>query len=250
MNSSVEKIQAVMSAGLGLLYPSNCSGCAAPRAGNTVSTLCANCEDALIRATGPRCRICGESSDDRGEGGAPCINCSGREFDFSCAVAEFKARGLGRDLVHRFKYLRQFYLCRPLGWMLDCALRDERVVGEDWLMVPVPLHRKRRREREYNQAEEICRVVSRMRRWPMVDALRRSRDTSHQVRLDREQRLSNLSGAFDLRRSIWTRRRIAGSRIILVDDVFTTGATTNECAQVLLQEGGAREIIVATAMRG
>lgn len=117
-------------------------------------------------------------------------------------------------------------------------------------MVAVPLHRRRQRQREYNQAEEICRVASRMRGWPMVDALRRGRDTVHQAGLDREQRLGNLSGAFRLRRSRRARHRLAGSRIILVDDVFTTGATTNECARVLIREGGAREVVVATSMRG
>ena len=220
---AVGKIREVAAAGLGLIYPANCSGCAMPRAGNTVSTLCGNCEDALVRVTGPRCEVCGEVFDDRGDGGAPCTNCSGRDFDFRFAVAEYRARGLGRDLVHRFKYLGQFYLCRPLGWMLGSALRDERIVGEDWLMATVPLHPRRRRERGYNQAEEICRIASRLRGWPMVNALRRRRDTIHQARLDREQRLGNLSGAFGLCRSRRTRLRIAGSRIILVDDVFTTG---------------------------
>jgi competence protein ComFC len=243
-------LKSVALAALNLLYPRRCAGCSAPVAVRAGSMLCAKCEGALIRATGPRCAVCGEVFEDRGEGGAPCSNCGDREYAFTFAVAEFRARGLGRDLIHRFKYQRQYHLCQPLGWMLGEALGDSRIDGEDWVLVPVPLHWKRRRERQYNQAEEICRVAGRARGWMVVNALWRRRDTIHQARLDREQRLDNLEGAFGLRRSRSLRSRIEGARVLLVDDVFTTGATTNECARILAAEGGAREIVVATAMRG
>lgn len=235
---------------LGLVYPRVCAGCAKPVAAVTESSLCQECERELIPIVAPFCEVCGESFDAAAGGPFQCLNCEGRRFHFEFAVAGYRARGRARELIHRFKYRGEFHLCRVLGWMLEAALLDERIGSEEWVMVPVPLHSRRRREREYNQAAELCRMVRRRRGWRVVDALRRTRYTVPQARLDREDRLGNLDGAFELRPSKRRREAIRQRRIIVVDDVLTTGATTSECARVLKEEGGAERVIVLTVARG
>jgi len=157
-----------------------------------------------------------------------------------------------RQLVHHFKYRRQLYLRRTLAELFRRGLGDRRIdAAEPWVFVPVPLHARKRRERGFNQAEEIARLAGMATGHPMFPALRRTRYTESQAGLTRQQRLANLEGAFALRRpGSWTRRRLAGRPVLLVDDVFTTGSTVQECARVLKSEGGAQKVIVVTVARG
>jgi ComF family protein len=178
-----------------------------------------------------------------------CHTCRGRSFAFEFALAPYEARGVMRDLIHRFKYQRQLHL-RPLLGELLAQLRDHprlRPWIENGLTVPVPLHPRRFREREFNQAEELCQELK--RRWgiPSTRALKRLRYTSTQTRFRRGQRQANLHGAFALSRDAppkWEERPL-----LLVDDVFTTGSTAHECARVL-RDAGAKNVVVITLARG
>lgn len=178
-----------------------------------------------------------------------CQTCHGRKFLFEYAVSPYQSRGVMRELVHRFKYQRQLFLRPLLGSLLVDALQDERLqaLGSDWVSVPVPLHARRYREREFNQALELCREFQARQGIHVVNALRRTRYTTSQTRYRREQRMANLKGAFVLRR--WKAPRIKGRTVALIDDVFTTGSTANECTQVLLA-GGAKKVVVITLARG
>ncbi len=169
-------------------------------------------------------------------------------FDF--ARSAYVAEDLVRELVHTFKYGRQIYLSPLLADLLAHSLEDRRFSLEtDWLMVPVPLHPARKRERHFNQAEELCRMLAKTRGLRMCCALRRKRYTPAQARLEREERLANLVGAFALSRLRWRRRAVCGANILLVDDVLTTGSTANECAKVLKRDGGASKVAVVTIAR-
>ncbi|MCP4846320.1 MAG: ComF family protein [Verrucomicrobiaceae bacterium] len=138
-----------------------------------------------------------------------------------------------------------------LGKLAESALDDPRIGGgKGWLLVPVPLHRRRKRERGYNQATEIASAISRTRTLPMCRALHRTRYTSSQAQLTRKERLGNLHGAFALRPSLSVHSVIKGARILLIDDMFTTGATADACAKVLREEGKAEKVVVATLARG
>jgi competence protein ComFC len=112
-------------------------------------------------------------------------------------------------------------------------------------MVPVPLHPVRLRERGYNQAEALASVVSRQTGVPVTPCLQRVRYTLTQTRFDRVQRRRNLRGAFALRKSTG----VTGQRLLLIDDVLTTGSTLHECAAVLLDRG-ARSVRALTVARG
>jgi ComF family protein len=122
------------------------------------------------------------------------------------------------------------------------ALRDQ-----EWdCIVPVPLHPVKQREREFNQAARLAAHLSRAANLPLNESwLRRVVPTSTQTRLTRQQRTANMRGAFALADGV----KLRGERVIVVDDVFTTGATTSACAKVLLR-AGAGEVCVWTVSRG
>jgi len=142
-----------------------------------------------------------------------------------------------REIIHHLKYADRVSLAKPLGAILKECLQKERFQGD--VVVPVPLHRSRERIRGFNQAELIAvrtglPVLNRM--------LRRRKNTPSQTGLTRSERKRNLAGAFELRGDV------SGRRMILVDDVYTTGSTMNEIARTL-KRGGAERVEVLTVAR-
>lgn len=254
-------LRPVWGAAVDLIYPRLCCGCQTPLAADAPRSgvpawFCRACADALPWVEAPYCRVCGEVYE--GELTAPfrCQNCEGRRLAFEFAVAACHADGPARELVHRFKYEGQQHLRGALAALLLRVLEEPRLAGEnlaEWLLVPVPLHASREAEREFNQSRELCRRLGGLSGIPVADVLVRSQETDTQASLDRHERLQNLRGAFSLRQARPWRRGPAllqGRAILLVDDVFTTGATTNECARVLVREGGAQKVVVITLARG
>ena len=156
-------------------------------------------------------------------------------------------------LIVRFKYRGEHHLRRALvGWLAE-ALLDPRIARRPAdALVPVPLHPRRRRERGYNQAETCCRLLGRQVGLPVWPVLCRARYTGTQTLLSREERAKNLSGAFALAGGWMARRRkreIWGADLLLVDDVFTSGATVDACARVLLGAGAASVRVLTIARR-
>lgn len=227
-----------------LLFPPHCAMC-------SVSTpprehLCEDCGEKAEKIEAPFCRQCSQPFEGAIEGQFTCSNCEGRHFHFECAVSRYRSAGLVRELVHRFKYDRCLYLRQPLADWLSSTLDDPRIAEQPFdYLVPVPLHAARRREREFNQADELARLIARRHNARVLPALKRVRYTTTQTRLDREERMQNLRNAFRVRHS----REVSGSHLILVDDVFTTGSTVDECARVL-KESGAASVRVITVARG
>jgi len=243
-----------------LIYPRLCGGCqvplgqGAPRSGER-AWFCQVCADELPRVEPPYCRVCGEMYDGAFTHEFRCMNCSGRKLEFEFAVAACRAQGAVRELVHQFKYDRRLQLRGALAALMLRTLEEPRLAGEnlaDWLLVPVPLHRSRELDREFNQSWELCQRLAQWTGIPAANVLARIRETDTQASLDRDERLRNLRGAFALRqpRPWQAKTALQGRRILLVDDVFTTGATTSECARVLRREGGAEKVVVITAARG
>jgi competence protein ComFC len=172
-----------------------------------------------------------------------CPNCAGRDCGFTFAFSLVQSRGAVREVIHRFKYGRDITLRAPLSRLMRCAFRHPRLHGVPWLLVPVPLHPLKEREREFNQSAELARNLSRLTGLPWLAALRRTRKTDSQAGLSREDRLVNLKGAFALRRPVPDRD------VLLIDDVLTTGTTAGECARVLVRDGLARRVAVLTVAR-
>ena len=156
------------------------------------------------------------------------------------------------DLIHRLKYNRELHLAEGLGRLAHEALEDPRfapALAGGWPLVPVPLHRTRIRERHFNQAEEIARVLAGLTGLPLQRMLRRVRGTETQTALGRRQRMENLKGAFAPARSFLRGNAALPAGAVLVDDVLTTGSTVHECAKTL-RKAGVRRVFVVTVMRG
>jgi ComF family protein len=175
-----------------------------------------------------------------------CPSCRGEALHFDFAVSVMRSQGLVRDLIHRFKYGREFPLRRVLGdWLVE-AFADERLAATvEPRLVSVPLHAVRQRERKFNQSEALAEWVSRRVGIPLERPLVRRRHTITQTHFDRKQRMRNLRAAFALRHNA----DVKDKTFLLVDDVLTTGSTLDECARVLL-EGGARSVRAITVARG
>jgi ComF family protein len=238
------KLSNAASALFSLLYPPCCEACGAgverPR------YLCERCAAGAVRIEAPFCKVCSEPFHGAMSGPFACANCADRHFHFTCAVTRYRSEGVVRDLIHRFKYWREFHLRHPLaGWAAE-ALEDDRMREPPVeALVPVPLFIARRRHREFNQAEVLARLVGKGAGIPVVDCLLRTVSTSSQVAFNRERRMENLRNAFKMRQSMPMR----GRHLVLVDDVLTTGSTLDECARVLM-EAGAASVRAITVARG
>lgn len=232
---------------LDLIYPASCHLCECSLTDGR--HLCDSCRHDLNFVEPPFCSHCGECYDGEISGEFICPNCHQLEFDFNFALAALHSDGGGRELVHDFKYMRQIHLADELARLMQTALADPRFRPyiDNGLLVPVPLHWMRQRKRRFNQAEEICKKLSHHIGIPVLKALKRTRNTHTQTRFSRAKRLENLNAAFAISKRF--KNRIQDKPVILVDDVFTTGSTANECAKVLVQNG-VQKVAILTVLRG
>lgn len=229
----------------GLLYPPHCATCGVPL-GKHALVICRTCRRNRPPLTGPRCAVCSQPYGGEITSIFRCMNCGDRELFFDFATAAYRSRGVVRLMIHLFKYRRQFHLRHLLARMLAEGFREERCqeFGLD-VIVPVPLHSARTREREFNQAEVLGRLAGKRVGIPVADCLWRKRYTLTQTHFHREERFDNLQDAFCMKNGY----EMTGRRVAIVDDVLTTGSTADACARVL-REAGAAAVIVITVARG
>ena len=226
-----------------LFYPPVCTICSA-NVGDR-EYLCDDCGSKLTRIVAPFCETCSEPFSGAIDGFFTCANCAHRTLHFQSAVAAYRSRGIVRRVVHDFKYGRQVHLRHLVGEWLQTAFEDERLRDIPFdLLVPVPLHPARERERGFNQAALIAELAGKSRGIACKSVMERTRYTTTQTAFDRAERMENLHGAFRLRKN----GDVRGLRVLLVDDVLTTGATLSECARVL-KKAGASVVYAATAAR-
>lgn len=219
---------------LDLLFPPRCVGC--ERAG---SFLCERCVDNMTPAVGTRCPRCWQP----GEFDAVCRDCRLMPPAFDGLRSAFVYEGPARHVVHALKYRGMTAVAEPAAALLASAARRF-ALGAD-IVVPVPLAGLRRRVRGYNQAESLARGLGRELDLPVRPrALVRTRQTPSQARAaDANMRRANVAGAFACRDE-----SAGGMRVLLIDDVTTTGATLNECAAAL-RAGGASAVWALTFAR-
>ena len=192
----------------------------------------------------PRCEVC-----RRGCAEALCAECFSqirftRPHMGIHTVSIYE--GTVRAAIHRFKFKKRRRLAEPLGVLLVRYLGSNPLLsmGEIEVIVPVPLHRKRLRQRGFNQAELLAAVVSRYFEVPVVPVLERVRDTRAQFGLARMARFRNVAGAF----RVSDVEAVSGRRVMLLDDIYTTGSTIAECSRAL-HKAGARRVEVLTLSR-
>ncbi len=228
------KLLDLFSAALDLLLPPRCTACAAVVA-SAETPFCELCWQSvlLVDRACPRCGLPGQQ--------VLCPHCARVPPPFSTARAAVEYGGQAAVAIRQLKYGGRSYLARPLATLLGPTLAGLRPPD---VVLPVPLHRRRLRHRGYNQAAELTNALVRGKGLRVsFNALRRDRDGGSQASLGRHQRLENLRGAFTA-----SGQRVGGARVLLVDDVMTTGATATACAEALL-EAGAREVEVLTLAR-
>jgi ComF family protein len=178
--------------------------------------------------------------------GFECAWCRDTSPAFTTARSAVRFRGVIRDMLHDFKYNNQVHLALDLGNILSgCIMAHYADICFDGITY-VPLHPRKQRERNFNQAALLAEEAGRRLKIDLLrGCLRRTRFTATQTHLNAAERKANVRGAFTVRLADWVYQR----RILLIDDVMTTGATVNECAAALIQ-AGALSVHVATVARG
>ena len=244
-------LQAILRNIFSVLFPSDCRLCNTPLNNISRIPVCSECLAAIAPVREPQCVVCGDRlfSAQLLMGDGRCQNCRDFEPEFARAVSFGEYEGGLRGLVHLLKYESVLPVAPALGRMLASSIAELLPgCGEALpLIVPVPLHKSKRSERGFNQAELIARAAVKRLRQPIEVAtgvLVRQRATISQVGLSREQRIANMSDAFRVRAP----RHVRGRTVIVVDDVMTTGTTLSECARVLKQ-AGAERVWAATVAR-
>ncbi len=223
------------SVALGLFFPRHCAGCGLPV---PRGWWCEKCRRELIPVRAPCCERCSHPFEGAITGRFLCPNCEGREFHFEVAVAVMRSRGPVRHLIHGLKYHSMTWAASPLAQFGFNGLADHRLGERPDFFVPVPLHPLRLRERGYNQSLLLARAIGSRAGIPVRDILRRIRPTQTQTHFNRARRMKNLKRAFAL--DPGAKQLTQGARILLLDDVLTTGSTFDECARVLLEAGADR----------
>jgi competence protein ComFC len=236
----------ILTDGLNLLYPPVCQLCHGHRAETRDGFVCAKCRSHVRLIRAPFCDRCGLPFEGDLTTAFVCTNCNDLKLHFTSARSAVVAKTVVLEAIHRFKYSRALWFENFLAGLLVRAAAPVLAGGTWHHIVPVPLHPVKLREREFNQAALLAAPLARATKIPLDEKiLRRVNPTATQTRLTRDERAANMKSAFAVRQGT----RLAGKRIVLVDDVFTTGATTNACAKAL-QVAGAAEVCVWTVARG
>jgi ComF family protein len=239
---------ASLARGLGdVFFPPVCVGCRGLVEEGPFRHLCGRCGRLLALIRAPLCPTCGHPFAGAVAEEGACPHCADLAPAFGSSRSAVLFRGAGRALLLELKYHRGRFV---LGDLEEVFRRSPDLLAHvrDAVLVPVPLHPRKRRERGYNQGALVASALARAAggRTRVEPILRREIDTPTQTVLDRRERAANLAGAFALAGS---RRPDPGLRYVIVDDVFTTGSTLDGCARVL-RRSGCPDVDAATYGRG
>lgn len=237
---------------LSVLYPSDCPACLQLLGRFHIGGICLNCWSSIKLIRPPYCSQCGIplettlctslNPESFLRLKATCHKCKRKKHQFVCARSLGEYTGSLREIIHYYKFNKKSYLSEPLADLMMKILDIRKMFGRIDAIIAVPLHRKRKKERGFNQSFLIAKRLGRKLKIKVERrALSRIKKSIPQMDLPAHQREKNVMGAFKLRKV----KRIRDKRILLIDDVMTTGATVNECARVL-QRSGSKEIFVLT----
>ena len=221
---------------IGYLYPSECPSCGTVTDNITYAPLCISCWSGIKKYSGPSCKRC--SSPFSSEYSDICAECLNMPPAFSRAISF----GLYADMLATAINIYKFHGIKRLHKPLGRFLLEFDLAGAD-AIISVPLSIRSLRERGFNQSLLLAKFVSDNLKIPlMLDGLIKNRETPPQIGLSAKERISNLKGAFKAVRDF------SGMRLLLIDDVMTTGATVKECSKQLLK-AGAEDVVVLTLAR-
>ena len=220
---------------LDALFPPRCGSCGQ----FSGPIFCEKCAPQLRAIVEPCCACCGQPFDVLARGAEVCARCRQHPPAFERARAAWVFEGPPREAIHRFKYNRRFSLAPRLARAVAASPAARAMIG-DWqpqLLVPVALHASRARARGFNQSALLARELGAIFDLPALELLQRTRRTPPQVGLDLESRRQNVRRAFAVEEQLASKAHLSGARVLLIDDVFTTGATLDECARALRKSG-------------
>lgn len=216
---------------LDFIFPKHCVGCA-----QEGTWLCEDCKSKIIIIKARTCPKCKRLSVN----GKLCANCRATSNLTGVIVAAHYKDGPLKEAIHYFKYEGIFDLKNHLGQLLLNCLKDKKFQC-NFNLIAVPLHWKRFNERGFNQSELLANTVAQQTGLPVIkNYLVRKKYHIAQMKLSKKDRQTNISGAFAI--NCRKKTNLSGKNILLVDDVFTTGSTLEECARVLRQQGRVKEI--------
>ena len=228
-----------------IIFPPQCLACAEIINSPERQVFCSPCQEKINFITGSICPICGIPFWDSPAGNHICGNCLTNKPYYTQARAVAAFETIIMDSIHKFKYGRIIFTGNALSsFMADFSFPDFDF-SEYSLLVPVPLHIKKLRERGFNQSLLLAKEMGKRHKLPVnFSLLKRCKFTLTQTGLNKTEREKNIKGAF----VVADKKKVAGENIILIDDVYTTGATINECARVLLK-AGAQKVAALTLAR-
>ncbi|MFA4980995.1 MAG: ComF family protein [Candidatus Omnitrophota bacterium] len=228
---------------MNLLYPMRCYACGKDLEALNKYGVCDDCVSRIRKNPAPFCRICGRPVE---KSSCLCAECKRSAPFFDRAYSAYLYEGVLKELIHKFKYNGKIRLSRILSKHTADFIEDNGDIVKDIdIITCVPLQNNRLRERGFNQSRILAFNISERAGIPFADTLEKRVSTRHQNELSRDERLSNLKGAFAVR----AEADIYGLAVLLIDDVMTTGATLSECSRAL-RDAGAKEVRCLTLARG
>lgn len=245
-SNALAPLKTWLDAALNLFYPPACQICSNERATVDEGFVCRSCWHGVRFVQRPFCERCGLPYEGSITNEFECTNCREIQLHFSTARSAVIANPLILEVIHHYKYNRALWFEPFLAGLLVQQARPL-LQRDSWdMIVPVPLHPVKQREREFNQADRLARHLGAATGLPVRNRLiRRVAPTRTQTLLSRQERADNVRRAFAPCRET----SLAGARVVVLDDVMTTGATTSACARVL-RKMGAADVCVWTVARG
>lgn len=227
-----------------LIYPNLCLSCKNRIDSTQIQGLiCVSCQDKIEKNLPPFCLRCGRHLDETAIRKNTCLHCANEKFYFDRAFCPCAYTGVIKNLIHAFKYDGKDYLSKPLGSIMNTFIKNYNLPIEylDYI-VPVPLHKGRQREREFNQARLLGQeIAGEFNKMLLNGVLIRNKPAKTQTELTPEARRKNVEMSFLVTKP----DLIKGTNLLLIDDVLTTGATSNEAAKSL-KSAGAKTVLLLT----
>lgn len=224
-----------------LLYPRRVKCCICGR--ETNEAICSACMSSVEFLEGRVCLKCGKGIEDNYQDNV-CPDCKAGDKHFDMAFSCFQYEGMGKTIIHKLKYEG----CRDIAYILAKLMRrklmDEGIRAD--AVVPVPIHPHKEEARGFNQARLIAEAIAEAEGIPLWDCLTRTKETTEQYKLDKIHRILNVHNAFCLNLLY---NNVRYNNVLLIDDVYTTGSTADECSRILKQQG-VQKVFVITAGTG
>lgn len=204
--------------------------------------LCSHCERLLKKLEPPLCKKCSKPIDYNSSTYL-CQECIGEERHFEMSKSPYAYEGLIKKSIYSYKYYNKPYFYKLFGRLLIDYMISTNYTDFDFI-TSVPLHSSKLRKRGYNQSELLAKHISKKLFIPYIDALKRTKKTMKQSEQSKIERKKNLKNAFATKKAA---DKVIHSSVLLVDDIYTTGATVDECAKVLMNHGASSVYVLTIA---